>query len=69
MDIGLQRDLRIHPCRWPRREAGTVRRGRAGALVLRLEDDRPVDQEALRDCFDVPRAVQWSGVVVNDGPG
>lgn len=40
-----------------------------GELVLRLEDDRPVDRGALRGCFDVPRSVEFSGVVVDDGPG
>jgi protein-L-isoaspartate(D-aspartate) O-methyltransferase len=40
-----------------------------GALVLRLEDDRPVDAAGLRGCLQGPRAVEWPGVRVDDGPG
>ncbi|MFD4526645.1 methyltransferase, FxLD system [Streptomyces sp. NPDC058470] len=40
-----------------------------GALVLRLEDDRPLDEAGLGDCLKGPRAVEWTGVRVDDGPG
>ncbi|KPM56210.1 hypothetical protein ACG83_08625 [Frankia sp. R43] len=53
----------------PMRGVGAVREqnvpvGSGPALVVRLDDDRPVDASALQDALEHPAAVYWTGVAV-----